>query len=157
MGKEHRYAATTTWTGNKGTGTSGYQAYGRDYVIEIEGKAAIQGSSDPAFRGDRKKHNPEELLLMSLSSCHMLWYLHLCSEASVTVVGYVDKATGVMVETPDGGGRFLEVTLNPVVVVADQSMVEKAISLHAEANKLCFIANSVNFPVLHQPVVKVKD
>lgn len=157
MGKEHQYAATTRWTGNRGTGTAAYHTYGREYVIEIENKTAIHGSSDPAFRGDRTKHNPEELLLSSLSSCHMLWYLHLCSEASVRVVDYVDKASGTMLETADGGGRFSEVTLCPVVTVSDPSMVEQAIRLHADANKLCFIANSVNFPVMHRPVVQVAD
>lgn len=157
MSKEHHYAATTRWTGNKGAGTASYQAYGRDYVIEIENKPAIHGSSDPAFRGDSTKYNPEELLLSSLSSCHMLWYLHLCSEASVRVVEYMDKASGTMLETPNGGGRFSEVLLHPVVTVSDQSMAEKAMSLHAEANKLCFIANSVNFPVLHRAIVHVAD
>nr|WP_295927662.1 OsmC family protein [uncultured Dyadobacter sp.] len=155
MSRTHKYAATTRWTGNRGTGTAAYHAYGREYVIEIENKAVIHGSSDPAFRGDRTKHNPEELLLSSLSSCHMLWYLHLCSEASVRVVGYEDKASGIMLETEDGGGRFSEVTLCPVVSVSDQSMVDEAMRLHAEANKLCFIANSVNFPVLHRPIVQV--
>ncbi|SKB86769.1 OsmC family protein [Dyadobacter psychrophilus] len=157
MGKEHHYAATIIWTGNKGTGTSGYQAYGRDHVIEIENKPVLHASSDPAFRGDRTRHNPEDLLLSSLSSCHMLWYLHLCSDASVRVTEYVDKATGIMVETSNGGGRFAEVTLNPVVRVSDPSMIEKAIGLHEKANELCFIANSVNFPVLHRAEVHVAE
>jgi organic hydroperoxide reductase OsmC/OhrA len=154
MEKQHQYKATIKWTGNKGTGTDNYKNYERSHEISIENKPAILASSDPAFRGDRTKHNPEDLFLSSLSSCHMLWYLHLCSEAGVIVVDYVDPATGMMVENSDGGGRFTEVTLNPIVTVTENSMIEKATALHKKANELCFIANSVNFPVHHKPVIK---
>jgi len=153
---EHHYKATVTWTGNRGSGTSGYRAYERSHLISVEGKPDIPGSSDPAFRGDRTRYNPEELLVASISSCHMLWYLHLCSEAGVIVVDYVDEATGTMEETADGGGRFKEVILHPKVTVSDQSMTEKANELHHRANKLCFIANSVNFPILHKPISQVR-
>jgi organic hydroperoxide reductase OsmC/OhrA len=152
MAKEHQYAVTTNWTGNTGVGTRSYQSYERNHVISVENKADIPGSSDPSFRGDRTRYNPEELLVASLSTCHMLWYLHLCAEAGVIVTNYVDKATGVMIETPAGGGRFTEVTLNPTVTVADASMIDKANALHEPANQKCFIANSCNFPVNHQPV-----
>ena len=152
MSKEHTYTLTTKWTGNTGTGTSAYKAYERAHTIEKENKPDILLSSDPAFRGDTTRYNPEELLLASLSSCHMLWYLHLCSEAGIVVVDYVDHATGIMEETADGGGRFVEVALHPVVTVSDASMIEKANALHHKANELCFIANSVNFPVKHEPV-----
>jgi organic hydroperoxide reductase OsmC/OhrA len=147
----HHYKATITWTGNSGTGTSSYRAYGRDHSISVEGKPDIPASSDPAFRGDKTRYNPEELLVASISSCHMLWFLHLCAEAGVIVVEYSDNATGTMVETADGGGHFTEVTLYPKVMVTDESMIAKANELHHKANKMCFIANSVNFPVLHQP------
>jgi organic hydroperoxide reductase OsmC/OhrA len=156
MNKQHFYKAKIMWTGNNGTGTDNYRTYERSHSISIENKTDILGSSDPAFRGDKTKHNPEELLVSSLSSCHMLWYLHLCSEAAVIVVEYIDNATGIMTETTDGGGRFTEVTLNPIVTVTENSMIEKANELHKRANELCFIANSVNFPVYHKPTIKLK-
>jgi organic hydroperoxide reductase OsmC/OhrA len=152
---QHHYKLTTTWTGNNGTGTSDYRGYERNHTIHIDNKAGILMSSDPAFRGDKTKHNPEDLLLASLSSCHMLWYLHLCSEAGIVVTGYVDNATGIMTETVDGGGHFTEVSLNPVVTVTEDSMTAKANELHHKANELCFIARSVNFPVKHNPTVAV--
>ncbi len=155
MEKQHHYKATIQWTGNKGSGTDNYRNFERSHQITIENKPAIAGSSDPAFRGDKTKHNPEDLLVSSLSSCHMLWYLHLCSEAGIVVTEYVDNATGLMLETSNGGGQFAEVTLNPVVTVAEQGMVNKANAIHKKANELCFIANSVNFPVKHNPVAKI--
>jgi organic hydroperoxide reductase OsmC/OhrA len=155
MSKQHQYKTTIQWTGNKGTGTDSYRSYERSHTISVENKPVIEGSSDPAFRGDKTKYNPEEMLLSSLSSCHMLWYLHFCSEESVIVTDYIDHAKGVMEETSDGSGQFTEVTLHPVITVTEQSMVEKAIELHHKANKFCFIANSVNFPVKHIPEVLV--
>lgn len=152
MSKAHHYSLTVKWTGNSGTGTSGYNAYERSHSVIAGNKAEIKMSSDPAFRGDKTKHNPEELLLASLSSCHMLWYLHLCAEAGVIVIGYYDTATAVMMETPNGGGQFAEAILNPVVTVADPAMIEKANALHQKANALCFIARSVNFPVKHNHI-----
>ncbi len=146
----HTYQTKTEWTGNLGSGTKGYRSYSRDHVIDAENKSTISASSDPAFRGDPTRYNPEELLVASLSSCHMLWYLHLCAEAGVVVTAYTDHATGTMVETADTGGHFTEVVLHPVVTVSDQSMVEKANALHERAHHLCFIANSVNFPVRHE-------
>ena len=153
----HNYSLKIQWTGNKGTGTSSYKSYERSHFIQAEGKPQIGASSDPAFRGDKTKYNPEELLVASLSSCHMLWYLHLCSEAGVIVVDYVDNANGVMVETEEGGGYFKEVELRPIVTIADASMQDKAISLHQKANELCFIANSVKFEVKHKPIVQVGE
>lgn len=149
MDKQHNYIISIRWTGNKGTGTSDYKAFERSYSIIIKNKIEIQGSSDPAFLGDKTKHNPEELLIASLSSCHMLWYLHLCAQAKVIVLDYIDNATGIMSETANGSGHFTQVTLHPIVTVADISMVEKAKELHKNANELCFIANSVNFPIRH--------
>jgi len=154
MEKEHFYSLITTWTGNTGTGTSAYSKFERSHVISVANKPDLLGSSDPAFRGDSSKHNPEDLLVASLSSCHMLWYLHLCASAGIIVVDYVDNATGIMVETTNGGGKFKEVTLNPVVTVENSSMIEKANALHTIANEFCFIANSVNFPVHHNGTSK---
>ncbi len=156
MHKEHHYSATIQWTGNTGEGTKSYRGYQRNHSVVIDGKLDILASSDPAFRGDKSRHNPEELLVASLSSCHMLWYLHLCSEEGVVVIDYVDNATGTMIETENGGGRFSEVTLHPSVTVSDETMIQKANEIHAAANKLCFIANSVNFPVHHEAEILVK-
>ena len=151
--KTHLYQTSLKWTGNKGEGTKSYRAYDRDYEIEIVGKPVIMGSSDPTFRGDRNKYNPEELLVASLSSCHLLWYLHLCAEAGVTVVEYVDRAIGKMNEAKNGSGKFVEVTLQPEVTISSDSNPEIAEQLHDKAHQFCFIANSVNFPVFCQPVI----
>ena len=150
----HAYAVTVRWTGNRGSGTSGYRDYGREHVVEADGKAALAGSADAAFRGDASCWNPEELLVASLSTCHQLWYLHLCAVAGVVVTAYEDRATGTMVEDADGGGRFTEVVLHPHVTLArgDEST---ALSLHEQAHAQCFIANSVNFPVRCEPCVLV--
>lgn len=156
MKKNHCYTSTIIWTGNQGTGTDNYKNYERSHKILVENKQEISASSDPSFRGDKTKHNPEELFLSSLSSCHMLWYLHLCSEAGIIVHEYSDKCTGIMTEISKEGGKFSEVTLNPVITVQDNSMIEKADGLHKKANELCFIANSVNFKVTHNPIVKIK-
>lgn len=150
MSREHHYTTRVQWTGNTGSGTAGYKTYERRHEIRVENKPGIPASSDPGFRGDPARYNPEELLVASLSSCHMLWYLHLCAEAGVIVMEYVDSASGTMVETKEGGGKFTEVTLNPAVTVKDESMIDMANALHAKANDLCFIANSVNFPVKHK-------
>ncbi len=156
MKRKHNYSATIKWTGNKGKGSSNYNEFERSHIISIDGKPDILGSSDPAFRGDKTKYNPEELLLASLSSCHMLWYLHLCSESNIIVTNYVDNATGIMIETPNGSGYFSEVSLNPTVIVTESSMIEKAIELHEKANEFCFIANSLNFKVSHNPECLIK-
>jgi len=150
-GREHHYAVETEWTGNRGTGTSGYAAFGREHVIHMAGKPDIAGSSDPAFRGDPARHNPEDLLVASLSSCHMLWYLALCAKAGIVVTAYVDSAKGTMVEEADGGGRFTEVTLRPRVTVTAGADLAVARKLHDDAHHLCFIARSVNFPVACEP------
>jgi organic hydroperoxide reductase OsmC/OhrA len=157
MAKEHVYQLTITWTGNTGTGTSGYRAYERNHSVSATGKPEILASSDPAFRGDKHRYNPEELLVASLSSCHMLWFLHLCADHGIVVTDYSDTPSGVMVETSDGGGHFTEVTLHPVVTVREANMLSKLEELHHRAHQLCFIANSVNFPVKHVPEAKVSS
>jgi organic hydroperoxide reductase OsmC/OhrA len=151
MNHEHHYAVSTEWTGNRGTGTSGYRAYGRDHVVSAEGKHPIDGSADRAFFGDMDRWNPEELLLAALSQCHMMSYLHVAVEHGVVVVAYTDAATAVMQQTRDGGGHVTSATLRPRVTVADPGMVELANSLHHEASVKCFIAASVNFPIGHEP------
>ena len=156
MNKSHRYSIQIEWTGNTGKGTEHYRSYSRSYRISAHGKMPIEGSSDPAFRGDGSKYNPEELLLAALSSCHMLWYLHLCAEAGVHVHSYHDAATGTMREDADGSGCFTEVILRPVVCISDYSMQEKAVSLHKKAGEMCFIARSVHFPVHHQVEILIQ-
>lgn len=157
MPKQHKYHLITEWAGNTGKGTSGYSSYERSHSVRINGKADILCSSDPAFRGDNTKHNPEELLVASLSGCHMLWYLHFCSDAGIVVTAYSDNAMGTMEEDAAGSGRFTEVILNPTVTVTEVSMKEKARELHNKAHEFCFIANSMNFPVRHQPTIVVKE
>lgn len=151
----HRYETTVIWTGNRGEGTANYRAYGRDHEIRGDGRPTILGSSDPAFRGDRDRWNPEQLLVAALSDCHMLYFLHLCAVGGVVVVAYEDRAEGVMTQSKEGGGHFVEATLRPVVTVADESMAAAAQELHDKAHDLCFIASSVNFPVRHEPSVRV--
>ncbi len=152
----HHYHVTISWTGNSGTGTNAYTAYERDHSIKAEGKPVLLGSSDPAFRGDATRYNPEELFLASLSSCHMLWYLHFCAEANIIVMEYRDQAAGTLTVNESGSGHFTEVILKPEVVVANSSMKHKALELHKKAHKFCFIANSCNFPVKHEPLIRVK-
>jgi organic hydroperoxide reductase OsmC/OhrA len=151
--KTHSYPVQVLWTGNTGQGTLSYRDYERSHEVLVEGKPTILGSSDPAFRGDVSRHSPEDLLVASLSACHMLWYLHLCSEASIVVTDYVDQAVGKMVETRDRGGYFTEVILKPTVTVMLNSDENQARQLHEQAHKLCFIANSMNFPVTCKPTI----
>jgi organic hydroperoxide reductase OsmC/OhrA len=144
--KKHHYSLAMTWTGNTGQGTKGYSTYSRNHIYTKEGKPEILGSSDPSFRGDLSRHNPEEMLVGILSSCHMLWYLHLCSVNGIIVDSYHDDPEGTMREEADGNGKFENVQLNPRIVIRAGDLA-KAEALHEEAHHFCFIANSVNFPV----------
>lgn len=156
MPRQHSYRTTVTWTGNTGSGTSNYRAYGREHEVRAEGPPPLVGTADPAFRGTTDRWNPEQLLLASLAQCHMLSYLALCALGGVVVTGYTDEADGTMTEDGASGGRFTDVLLRPRVEVASAEDVERARALHDEAHKKCFIANSVNFPVRHEPVVTVR-
>ena len=151
----HFYPIRMRWTGNTGQGTRDYRAYERAHEYSVEGKPVIPGSSDPSFRGDRTRYNPEELLVMSLSSCHMLWYLHLCAENHIVVVDYVDDAVGTMMEDKERGGFFTEVVLRPSVTISADGDPARAESLHERAHHLCFVANSVNFTVRCEPETKI--
>lgn len=141
--------------GNRATGTADYRAYGRDHIVQMVGKPDILGSADPSFRGDAARQNPEELLVAALAQCHMLWYLHLCTDAGVVLVSYRDRAVGQMHERADGPGAFTEVVLHPKVTITSRSDHSLAVELHARAHAMCFIANSVRFPIRHRPVVMV--
>jgi organic hydroperoxide reductase OsmC/OhrA len=153
MKGHHHYQLKIEWTGNAGTGTTHAAAYQRSHTMSAAGKQDLHCSSDPAFRGDPTKYNPEEFLVAAISSCHMLWYLHLCADAGIVVTAYIDNPEGNMVEaTPKERGRFTDVTLNPVITITAATMNEKAQTLHEKAHEMCFIANSCNFPVYHKPV-----
>ncbi len=154
MDLEHHFAVDLEWTGNRGSGTSGYKEYGREHVLRAEGKHEIEASSDRVFHGNAERWNPEEMLVAALSQCHLLSYLHVASSHGVIVTGYTDAATGVMVQTADGGGHFTSVTLRPFVTISSDD-AELALQLHHEASTKCFIASSVNFPVGHEPQVRV--
>ncbi|MDQ2843453.1 MAG: OsmC family protein [Acidobacteriota bacterium] len=151
--KEHNYLIRIAWTGNQGEGTKTYNSYLRNHEITAVGKPVLLASSDPVFRGDPARYNPEELLVATLSSCHMLGYLHLCAVNGISVVNYQDEARGVMQENRDGSGAFQSVTLHPKVTITAESDAGLALRLHHEAHRLCFIANSVNFPVHHVPEI----
>ncbi|GLQ35251.1 peroxiredoxin [Amylibacter marinus] len=153
MSKTHSYQIKLEWVGNRGTGTKTYRGYGRDHIISAEGKPDILGSADPAFLGTPSRWNPEEALLASVAACHKLWYLHLCFDAGVNVLSYVDNPTAEMRENPDGSGEFTHVMLRPEVQIDAGSDVEMATKLHGGVGDLCFIARSVKFPIHHSPVV----
>jgi organic hydroperoxide reductase OsmC/OhrA len=151
---QHHYRVDVEWTGNLGTGTDGYRNYSRDHEIRIAGKPTLAGSSDPTFRGDAVKHNPEDMLVTALSTCHMLSYLHMATVAGVVVTAYADAAEGTMA-TEGNGGRFVEVVLHPTVTISAASDPAKAAVAHEDAHHACFIANSVNFPVRCEPRIVV--
>ena len=154
--RAHRYSVRVRWTGNRGEGTRSYRAYSRDHEILADGKPPILASSDPHFRGDAARWNPEELLVASLSACHQLWYLHLCAVNGVVLTAYEDAAEGSLDERPDGSGEFTRVVLRPRVTIAAGDP-QRALELHDEAARLCYIARSVNFEVAHEPTVERRD
>jgi organic hydroperoxide reductase OsmC/OhrA len=153
--KTHHYQLNLQWTGNKGSGTSGYRDYSRSHVIQKENKPEILGSSDPSFLGDPSHYNPEELFLSSLSSCHMLWYLHLCAVQGIQVMSYTDIPEGFMEENENGSGAFTSVILKPNVQIINEDQHDLAQKLHQTASEYCFIANSVNFKVRHEPKITI--
>jgi organic hydroperoxide reductase OsmC/OhrA len=155
--KEHHYHVKLSWTDENGKGTTSYTDYSRNHQVNVKGKPALQLSSDPAFRGDATKYNPEDVLVASLASCHMLWYLHLCSKSGITVVKYEDNAEGLMLQEETGGGRFDKVILHPEITILEKDKIELAHELHKESNQKCYIANSCNFPIKHQVKIVVAD
>ncbi len=153
---DHSYEVSVRWTGDRGTGTSGYRDYGRDHDVQATGKPDLLGSADPTFRGDRDRWNPEELVVAALAQCHMLSYLHVAVQQGFTVVDYQDTATASLNVNRDGSGELIEATLHPVVTILEADRVADAEAAHAAANQLCFIARSVAFPTHHVPVTKVR-
>jgi organic hydroperoxide reductase OsmC/OhrA len=152
--QQHRYAATVVWTGAKAGPTASYQSYSREYEYRCGEKAWVRGSADAQFRGDGTLYNPEELLVVALSTCHLLSYLALCARAKLSVVKYEDAALGTMADV-NGVVRFTDVLLVPRVTIAAGADAAKAFSLHHDAHAECYIANSVNFPVRNQPIIVV--
>ncbi|MDQ6718539.1 MAG: OsmC family protein [Gemmatimonadota bacterium] len=148
----HEYRSRLVWEGNLGDGTSSYATYGRHYRIVISNKPDVLGSADPHFRGDAALHNPEDLFVASLSSCHLLTYLALCAKNRISVVAYEDDATGTMSLDSNGDGEFESVTLRPRVKIASGDL-DLAVRLHDDAHEHCFIARSVSCPVHHEPRV----
>lgn len=154
MPRTHDYSSRLTWNGNLGAGTSSYSGYGRDYTVAVDGKPDMRGSADAMFRGSPALHNPEDLFVASISSCHMLSYLALCARQGVSVVAYEDSATGTLSLDADWNGRFEQVTLNPVVTIAEGGNESLALALHDEAHRTCFIASSCSVPIHHAATVR---
>lgn len=152
----HDYEIELTWTGNTGTGTSSYRGFSRDHTVTAAGPGSILGSSDPAFRGDSARWNPEQLFLSSIAQCHMLWYLHLAARSGVVVTAYEDRPTGVMVEEAGAAGQFERVTLHPTVTITAESDPTVAEQLHHQVGDYCFIARSINTPIHHEVVVHLE-
>ncbi len=155
MPKDHVYKTTIEWLGNMGKGTETYSAYNRNHKLSIQNKPSVHMSSDKTFRGDALKYNPEDLLVAAISSCHMLWYLHLCADNGIVVTAYTDNATGTMQTLENGSGHFTGVALHPEIQITNIDKIDVAYALHTEAKKMCFIANSVNFAIEHIPKIMV--
>lgn len=151
----HTYNVSVHWIGNRGAGTTSYRAYGRGHLLRASGKPMIRGSSDPLFLGEADCWNPEELFVAALSSCHMLWYLHLCAQAGIVVTDYEDDARGEMSEDGENGGQFTRVELHPKVVLAAAADRERAMDLHKSAHARCFVARSVRCDVEVWPSLRV--
>ncbi|MDQ3063409.1 MAG: OsmC family protein [Acidobacteriota bacterium] len=156
MSKEHIYKVQVVWAGNEGEGTKSYTAYSQAHEISREGKEIILGSADPIYCGGASRYNLKELIVAAHAGCHMLRYLHLCADAGVVVVDYTDEASGKLIVAADGNGKITEVTINPRVTVTSKSDAELAKELHDKAHEFCFIANSMNFPVMFNPEILVE-
>ena len=147
MTHEHSFHAAIRWTGNRGQGNATYRGYDRTWEVNTEGKPVIQCSNDPMLGGDPTLHNPEDLLVNAVSSCHMLWYLHLAFDAGVLVTGYEDTPEGIGVSDSSGAGQFKKVILRPRITLGPGMDPVKADGVHAKIHDVCFIARSVNFPI----------
>ena len=154
MAHTHSYRTTISWTGE----TRDYNSYSREYNVAIPGKPKFKASADPAFKGDPRLYTPEDMLLVSLATCHMLSYLAVCARIGVTVLAYEDDAEATMAIKAQPGEkigrmRFTDVLLRPKVTLAPGADFAKAEAAHARAHDECFIANSVNFPVRHEATI----
>lgn len=153
---KHLFKAKLNWTSVPKGAISNSKIYSKSHQIAIDGKALLNVSAAKAFKGDPGLYNPEDLLLSSVVSCHMMSYLYVCSQNDITVVSYQDDAEATLEVLENGSGRFIEIHLNPKIIIKEKEKIEEAISLHTKANELCFIANSCNFPILHFPICEVE-
>jgi len=147
---KHLFKAEANWTSSPNPEQSASKFYSKSHKIVIEGKPVLNVSAAKAFKGDPELYNPEDLLLSSLVSCHMMSYLYVCSQNGIEILEYSDNAEATLEVSPDGSGRFVEVVLKPKVKISNPDKTDLALELHTKANQLCFIANSCNFPVLHE-------
>ncbi len=154
MSNRHTYKTQLIWDGNLGDGTATYAGYGRQHRILIDGKPELHGSADPMFRGAADVHNPEDLFVAAVSSCHLLSYLALCARNSINVLDYRDEATGDLVFDARGGGKFEEIVLRPIVTIANEADRERAMEMHEKAHELCYIANSCSVPIHHRAEIR---
>jgi organic hydroperoxide reductase OsmC/OhrA len=150
---QHDFHSTIVWTGNRGAGTRTYRGYDRTWDVAMPGKAVVHCSNDPLLGGDATKLNPEELLLSALSACHMLWYLHLASDAGIIVTSYRDEPVGHGETVRSGAGRFTSAVLRPTITVERGADIVEATAIHHRVHEYCFVARSVNFPVEYEPTI----
>ena len=152
MGFKHVFKAKLDWLFSKKEA----ETYTKSHAITIDGKSVLHVSAAKAFKGDPALYNPEDLILSSVVSCHMMSYLYVCKQNDIDVVSYTDEAEATLEVSADGSGRFIAIKLNPKVCIANKDKIEEALSLHKKANQLCFIANSCNFPILHFPTCEIE-
>ncbi|MEP5341894.1 MAG: OsmC family protein [Algibacter sp.] len=156
MSYNHIFKAKVNWELSKGETTESPKTFSRNHIVEIDNKKNdLKVSAAKMFRGDASLYNPEDLLLSALASCHMMSYLYVCSQNNIKVLSYTDNAEAVLEVESSGSGHFTKVILNPVVTIKDETKKELALSLHEKANSLCFIANSCNFPIVHDAQVLI--
>ena len=146
---KHLFKAKLNWNSIPKEVITNTKRYTKTHQIAIDGKEILNVSAAKAFKGDPNLYNPEDLLLSSVVSCHMMSYLYVCSQNDITVVSYQDNAEGTLEVLENGSGRFVEIRLNPSVIIKEKEKIAQALSLHTKASELCFIANSCNFPILH--------
>ena len=152
MPNVHRYTADLEWSGAAQGPTTDYRTYSREFVLRLPGKVELRGSSDPHFVGDPTLHNPEDLLLAAVASCHLLSWLSLCARQGVRVLSYRDQPEATMAWTGETFA-FTEVVLHPRATIHADDDVAAAIALHEEAHRVCFIARSVAFPIHCKPQI----
>lgn len=151
---KHLFKAAINWTSKQNPPDSTKRFYSKSHQIKIEGKPVLEVSAAKAFKGDPELYNPEDLLLSSLVSCHMMSYLYVCSQNGIEVLEYSDNAEATLEVSPNGSGRFVAAKLYPKVKILNPEQIQLALDLHQKANELCFIANSCNFPVMHHASVE---
>ncbi|MGV0996986.1 OsmC family protein [Empedobacter falsenii] len=152
----HLFKVALNWIKKESKMDSSTRIYTKSHHISIEGKPDLEVSAAKAFKGDPNLYNPEDLLLSSLTSCHMMSYLYCCAQHKIEVISYQDHSEATLQVNPDGSGKIVKVDLFPDIIISDSSQIELALSLHKKANELCFIANSCNFPVYHHAKCSAK-